>query len=74
MSFENTSCACGDTKARETMLCIQCTDHLKGREEMEVFLNERERFESRRRAAIILLSLARKRKWSAFSRVVGGAR
>lgn len=62
MSFENTSCPCGGQKPASTMLCDECLAALAGRREMITFRDNQAPRESRRHAAIILISLARSRK------------
>jgi len=62
MAYEDTNCPCGDKKERETMLCELCMDHLKDRHEMQTWQDREERWDFRRHAAIILLTLARRRK------------
>lgn len=62
MSFEDTHCPCGGKKERETMLCAECVEWLKDKPAMKAFLDETCAVEYRRQAAIILVTLARKRK------------
>jgi len=61
MSYENTSCPCGGKKPTDTMLCDECNEAFKDRPEMR-YLDPQWSTESRRHDAIILVSLARKRK------------
>jgi hypothetical protein len=60
MSFENKECVCGYKKPCETMLCDKCFTHLSETAEMRTFLDKTYSYESRRSAAIKLLSMARK--------------
>ena len=62
MSYEDTSCPCGGKKERETMLCNDCEQYLADHPAMAVFKDKSNSNESRRHAAMILLTLARKRK------------
>lgn len=62
MSYENTNCPCGGTKERDTMLCDSCLEYLADRKEMVSFRDVLLPLEYRRNAAIILLSLSRKRR------------
>jgi hypothetical protein len=65
MSYEDTNCPCGDTKAPSTMLCDSCMSAFAGRKEMEIFTGSSESSEYRRHAALVLISLSRKRKQAA---------
>jgi len=62
MSYEDTNCACGDKKERDTMLCAACMETFKDRREMALFLDANEPVHVRRHCGIILLALARRRK------------
>ena len=62
MSYEDTNCPCGGKKLTQTMLCDDCLHVFALRPEMKVFNNEGYTINARRDAAIILCSLARKRK------------
>ncbi len=62
MSYENTHCPCGGKKVTDTMLCNECETEFSEHVSMKTFRDESARVESRRHAAIILLSLARRRK------------
>lgn len=62
MSYEGTDCPCGDVKPKNTMLCDGCKTAFKDHPSMATFLDTTEAAEVRRHAAIILVSLARKRK------------
>jgi hypothetical protein len=62
MSYEDTSCPCGGKKERETMLCNDCEQYLADHPAMKVFRDKSDSAESRRHAATILLTVARKRK------------
>ena len=61
MSFENTACPCGGTKERETMICPACSDYLKDHPAMKSMNNEKASVESRRHAAIVIVTCARAR-------------
>lgn len=63
MAYDDMTCPCGDTKMRETMLCLACEKHFDEHPEMTVFRDDvRYTVNSRRSAAIVILSLARRRK------------
>ena len=62
MSYEDTNCPCGGTKERETMLCKECMEALKDHPCMKGFLSSTESTQSRRHDAIVLVSLAARRK------------
>lgn len=62
MSYEDTKCPCGGKKPTQTMLCDECVEHFKDRRELREYQDGTLPLEYRRNAAIILLSLARKRK------------
>jgi hypothetical protein len=61
MSYENTSCPCGGRKERETMLCRDCQDHTASTIEAAVMHDITRTWQTRRNAAIRLISMARKR-------------
>lgn len=61
MAYEDTHCPCGGHKLRETMLCKQCEKHLADRPENKILHDSTTTWEQRRRAAIRLITLARKR-------------
>lgn len=61
MSFENTDCPCGGTKERETLICPECSQYLKDHPAMKSMNNGNNSVESRRHAAIVILSCARGR-------------
>ena len=61
MSFENSKCPCGAKKPTDTMLCDECVTHLAHRREMADYQDGKLPVEVRRHAAIILVSLARRR-------------
>ena len=61
MSFDDSKCICGDRKEPGVMLCSACLDALKDRREMAIFKSD-DPVETRRHAAIVLLTLARGRK------------
>jgi hypothetical protein len=63
MTYDDTHCPCGGTKLRETMLCGECDTALADHPSMKVFKDpEHYKVDSRRHAAIVLLSLSRKRR------------
>jgi hypothetical protein len=62
VSWEDTTCPCGDRKARETMLCAACEEYLKDHPAMKCFRDTTNPQGGRRHSAIILLSCARARK------------
>lgn len=62
MSYEDTNCPCGGKKPTDTMLCDPCEEHLKDRREMAEYRNLSLPTDYRRSAAVILVSLARRRK------------
>jgi len=61
MSFENTDCPCGGKKDRDTMLCRICEVELAGHPSMISFNNTKASLETRRHAALVLLTLVRGR-------------
>lgn len=62
MSYENTKCPCGGNKPTDTMLCDECETALADHPSMKYFKDSKGPVESRRQAAIILVSVARQRK------------
>lgn len=62
MAYEDTKCPCGDKKPTDTMLCSTCENHFSGRKEMAEYQNPELSTEYRRNAAIIIVTLARRRK------------
>jgi hypothetical protein len=62
MSYENTSCPCGDKKPTDTMLCDGCETTFADRYETKAMRDTTLPVESRRHAAIVLVTLARSRK------------
>lgn len=62
MSYEGTTCPCGDKKAPGTMLCDGCMTEFADHSAMATFQDTTLCHESRRQAAIILVTLARKRR------------
>lgn len=62
MSYEDTNCPCGGKKLRETMLCADCETAFASHPSMKVFKDETYSLDARRHAAIVLLTLSRKRK------------
>lgn len=62
MSYEDTNCPCGGTKERETMLCKECMEALKDHPCMRGFLDARQSTQSRRHDAVVLVTLAARRK------------
>lgn len=61
MSYENTDCPCGGKKERETMICPACREYLAGNHDLHFMADITESVESRRRSAVTVLSLCRKR-------------
>lgn len=62
MSYEGTTCPCGDKKERDTMLCGTCMRTFASHSAMATFQDDKQDAEVRRNAAIVLLTLARGRK------------
>lgn len=62
MSYENQQCPCGGRKPRETMLCDDCKSALADRSELQDYLDQRLSLDYRRNAALVLLSLAKRRR------------
>lgn len=62
MSYDNTICPCGGKKPLETMLCDECNAAFKDHPSMKAFMDDQASLPYRRQAAIVLVSLARKRK------------
>ena len=62
MSYEGIICPCGDKKPTNTMLCQTCLSIFADHTAMTAFKDDTKGPESRRNAAIILLTLARGRK------------
>jgi hypothetical protein len=61
MSYEDTKCPCGDVKPTLTLICPACFEAFKERREMTTYLSD-DPVQSRRHAALILLTLSRSRK------------
>lgn len=61
MSYENTACPCGGQKEPGTMLCQACVEEFKHHPSMEAFNDLGAGPEYRRQAALILISLSRRR-------------
>lgn len=61
MSYENTNCPCGCRKERETMLCRDCQTYTASTIETAVMSDAGRSWQTRRNAAIRLLSIARSR-------------
>lgn len=63
MSYHDTHCPCGGTKPTETMLCDECNTAFAEETVMKMFRDtENCPVNSRRSAAVTLLSMARGRK------------
>ncbi len=62
MAYEDTNCPCGDKKLTDTMLCPACQAHFAERRELAEYQDGNLPVEYRRNAAVILVSLARRRK------------
>jgi hypothetical protein len=61
MSYENNQCPCGGRKERETMLCRGCQDHTASTIEAAVMHDTTRTWQTRRNAAIRLITMVRKR-------------
>ena len=61
MSYENEKCPCGDKKLTDTMLCGACEAVVAGTFDRVEMVDPAASFESRRNAAIRVLSVARRR-------------
>lgn len=61
MSWEDRRCPCGGVKESETLLCPECELQFHDHPAMQAFTDSRNRLESRRHAAFILVTLSRKR-------------
>lgn len=59
MSYENTECPCGGKKERDTMLCNTCFTELEAHPAMKFFKDANGSLESRRHAAVILISCSK---------------
>lgn len=62
MSYEGTICPCGDKKLGNTMLCDGCMSAFEQHPSMVDFKNDKLCQDTRRHAAMTLLTLARGRK------------
>lgn len=62
MSYEDTTCPCGDQKPENTLLCPACLEFFKRRYELRVYQDPREPRYYRAKAACILRTLAQRRK------------
>lgn len=62
MSYENTSCPCGNTKPTDTMLCDDCVTAFADCPETKTMRDATLPVEYLRHSAMILLSLSRRRK------------
>ena len=66
MSYDDTKCPCGSKKPTQTMLCEACVTHLETTTDAAYYLrsyqDEKNDHEYRRRSAMRLLSIARRRK------------
>lgn len=56
MSYENTSCPCGEKKLTDTMLCAACETVVAGSYDRKAMDDHREPFELRRHAAMRVLA------------------
>ena len=61
MSYADNKCPCGAKKMTDTLICGACQHDFKDHPAMRVYMSEFEPNISKRHAAIILLSLSRKR-------------
>lgn len=64
MSYENTLCPCGGKKLTETMLCDDCEKAVAGTFDRTLMDDRTAPFEDRRRAAIRVLTVSRRRNAS----------
>jgi hypothetical protein len=62
MSYEDTNCPCGGRKQTETLLCDDCVEAFKDRNEMWSYRDAALPLSWRRQSAIILCALARGRR------------
>ena len=62
MSYENNQCVCGGKKPTETMLCDECEAAVAGSFDRKRMDDKTASYEDRRRSAIFVLSVCRKRK------------
>ena len=62
MSYENTSCPCGEKKLTDTMLCAACETVVAGSYDRKAMDDHREPFELRRHAAMRVLAVSRRRR------------
>lgn len=73
MSYENTKCPCGGKKPTETMLCADCENAVAGTYDRVLMDNPNAGFGDRRRSAIRVLSVARRRQWQTHTKTVRGS-
>jgi len=64
MSYENNKCPCGGRKLTETMLCDECEKAVAGTFDRLRMDDKSAILEDRRRSAIRVLAVARKRQGS----------
>ena len=64
MSYENTHCPCGGKKLTETMLCDSCEKTVAGTHDRTRMDDHTAPVEDRRRAAIRVLAVSRRRNAS----------
>jgi hypothetical protein len=62
MSYENTSCPCGEKKLTDTMLCAACETAVGGSYDRKAMDDHRQPFELRRQSALRVLSISRRRR------------
>lgn len=62
MSYHDTNCPCGGKKGTDIMLCDDCLTTFADHPSMKVFNDPSFGLDARRQAAIILITLARKRR------------
>lgn len=65
MSYENSKCACGGQKLRETFLCDDCEKAVVGTFDRTRMDDPKAGFAERRSSAIRVLATARKRRCDA---------
>lgn len=62
MSYADTKCPCGGKKAPDTMICPECEEAFRDTHEYRGWQDTTEPWGSRRRDAIRLLSMCRRRR------------
>lgn len=62
MSYENTSCPCGEKKLTDTMLCAACERAVAGTYDRKAMDDHHNPFELRRQSALRVLAISRRRR------------